>query len=75
MEVTGKATRDELQELWGLLLKAYISEMQKPEPPSAAMLNSLRIFLVDNGITKDFDGHRSAEASLAMLSDLSLPFK
>jgi hypothetical protein len=71
----GKATQEQLQDLWRALLASYVMQMKAPGVPSAEFMNSLRLFLSDNGITKNVGEHLGVVGSIEALSDLSLPFK
>lgn len=72
---TGPATREQLWQLWQLLLDTFISDMGNPNYElRASYLDVVRAFLRDNGMTLNGMALVDARKSLSDLSMLSLPF-
>jgi hypothetical protein len=74
--VSQRATREQLEELHGLLAKILLDYL-KNTPPNRLRANKLEIvrsFLLQNGVKKDMNSGREVKAALADLSETDLPF-
>ena len=65
--------RDGLRKLYGLLVRQLLKAMKEPAP-SASIVGEVRLFLAQQGITKDLPGHTATTSALAQLTDSALPF-
>lgn len=75
-EQTGRTPREKLQELHGVLCDRFL-DYAKNTPPGkirASMIEVIRGFLKDNGITKNLAQAKDVAASLEELSDIGIPF-
>ena len=74
--ITRRATREDLKELHGLLCESIFAYMRgvPPGKHKPAMLELIRQFLRDNGITKNLQSAQDVSESLEELTDLSIPF-
>lgn len=72
----GKATREQLRELHFILTETLLLYMQTTAPAKrrAGMLEVVRAFLKDNGITKNLDSSREVSKTLEALNDVAVPF-
>ena len=72
----GLGTREQLQELHGILVESLLTYMKDtpPQKRRAAVLDIIRAFLKDNGITKNLNSAKDVATSLEELSSLSIPF-
>jgi hypothetical protein len=69
-----KEQREQLQQLHGLLITLLLDSLKSSEPPSTALLETARRFLIDSNVTKDVTTATAVREGLEQLSDLSLPF-
>ena len=72
----GLGTREQLQELHGILVESLLTYMKDtpPQKRRSAVLDIIRAFLKDNGITKNLNSAKDVATSLEELSSLSIPF-
>lgn len=70
------APREQLQELHRLLAGTFLDYLTKTpqDECTASMLEVIRSFLRDNGITKDLTSYADVQSSLGSLTSLDIPF-
>lgn len=68
---TGRASREQLIELWRLLLSALIQELRSDKPVRASMYEVARQFLKDNGVSAEVANAMAARSALQDLKDRS----
>lgn len=68
-----RASYEDLQKLWRLLLDCLLERMQEPNP-SAAIADVARKFLRDNNVLFDHAHKVNPVTALQYLADIEIPF-
>lgn len=74
--MTGRASREDLQELHGLMASLFLKYMREPEQykVNAFLLGVIRQFLKDNNVSKDHGQTHDLRKSLEELAGIDFPF-
>lgn len=75
-QTTTRATREDLQEIHGLLCMSFLDYLKNTPPAKlrASMIEVIRSFLKDNHITKNLNSAKDVSQSLSELADMAVPF-
>lgn len=75
-EQPSRVTREQLRDLHSILTETLLLYMTTtpPEKRRAGMLEVIRAFLKDNGVTKNIESARDVSSTLESINDIELPF-